>query len=117
MHRARSPTSILTDYVHRHFTESCKIFTGNATINDDSTDGYNPSAFVGNPKLPTESPTDDANSKRRALIHLCPHALADGITKELRKIWSVIKNFWREIQNLPMDFRNITDGIIKINII
>ena len=42
-----SPMSIPTDTVRRHFTKSCKIFTGNATNTDDSTDGYSPSAFVG----------------------------------------------------------------------
>jgi len=92
-----SPTSIPTDIVRRHFTESCKniywkchnhrrlyrqiqsvgisqrvakIFTGNATITGDSTDGYSPSAFVGSSKLLIKSPTDGVNSKERVLMHL-----------------------------------------------
>jgi hypothetical protein len=37
-----SPTLISTDTVRQHFIESC---TENATIIDDSTNGYRPSAF------------------------------------------------------------------------
>jgi hypothetical protein len=33
------------DIVHRYFTESWEIFTGNATITDVFTDGWNPSVF------------------------------------------------------------------------
>jgi hypothetical protein len=62
-----SPTSIPTDTVHRHFTESCKnihwIFE---TIIDINTDGYSPSAFhrelqkylMEMPLSPTSIPTD-----------------------------------------------------------
>jgi len=39
-HNHRRPYRRIT--VHQHFTESC---TGNATITDDCTDGYHPSAF------------------------------------------------------------------------
>jgi hypothetical protein len=100
--------------IHRHLTESC---TRNATITDDYTDRYSPSACVGSSQLLTKSPTDDGNSKGRVLMHLWSRAVADGITDGLRKIWRVIKKFWCEIQNLQTDFRNITNGIIQINII
>jgi hypothetical protein len=39
-------------------------------------------------------------------MHLWPRQVADEITDELRKIWIF------EIQNLPTDFQNFTDGII-----
>jgi hypothetical protein len=100
----------------RHFVESCKIIYWKC-ITDVDTDINSPSAFIGGPKLPTESPTDDANSKGWALMHLCPCALADGIIDGRWKIWRVIKKFWCEIQNLPTEFWNITDNLIKINII
>ena len=44
--------------VRRHFTESSKIITWNATITDVYTDGYK---SIG--KLPTKLPTDCTNSK------------------------------------------------------
>ena len=106
----QSPMTLQTDTVRRHFTKTCKIFTGNATITDDFTDRYSllafhrelqniywkcitdvytdrysPSIFVGDPKLPTESLTDSANSKRLALMNLCPHALSDGIPTNCEK--------------------------------
>jgi hypothetical protein len=68
-------------------------------ITDIYTDGYSPSVFVGDPKLPTESLTDSVISKGRALMNLCPRTLSDGITDGLRKIWKVMKKFWCEIQN------------------
>jgi hypothetical protein len=77
-----SPTTLQTDPVHRHFIESC----GNTIITDDSTDGYNPSAFVGSSQLPTKSLTKGSNSKGQVLMHLCLCALADRITDRLRKI-------------------------------
>jgi len=40
-----SPTSIPTDLVRRHFTESSKTITWNATITDVNTKGLSPSAF------------------------------------------------------------------------
>jgi hypothetical protein len=108
----QSPTTLQTDTVRRHFTESFKNIYWKC-ITDVDTDGYSPSVFFSSPKLPTKSLTDGVNSKGWTLMHLCPRALADG----LRKIWRVIKKFWCEIQTLPTDFRNITDGIIQINII
>jgi hypothetical protein len=108
----QSLTTLQTDTVRRHFTESFKNIYWKC-ITDVDTDGYSPSVFFSGPKLPT----DGVNSKGRTLMHLCPRALADGITDGLRKIWRVIKKFWCEIQTLPTDFRNITDGIIQINII
>jgi hypothetical protein len=78
----QSPTTLQTDTVRRHFTESCKNIYWKC-ITDVDTDRYVPSAFVGDPTLPTESPMDGVNSKRRALMHLCPRALADGITNGL----------------------------------
>jgi len=108
----QSPTTLQTDTVRRHFTESFKNIYWKC-ITDVDTDGYSPSVFFSGPKLPM----DGVNSKGRTLMHLCPRALADGITDGLRKIWRVIKKFWCEIQTLPKDFRKITDGIIQINII
>ena len=69
----------------RHFTESCKNIYWKC-ITDVDTDRNSPSAFVGGPKLPTESPTDGANSKGWAIMHLCPCAMADRIIDGLRKI-------------------------------
>ena len=42
----QSLMSLQTDIVRRYFTESCKIFTANATIIDVYTDGDSPSTFV-----------------------------------------------------------------------
>ena len=69
----------------RHFAKSCKNIYWKC-ITDVDTDRNSPQAFVGGLKLPTESPTDDVNSKGWALMHLCPRALGDEITDKLRKI-------------------------------
>jgi hypothetical protein len=91
--------TLQTNTVRWYFTESCKNTYWKCIIDVD-TDGYSPSTFGDGPKLPIESPTDNVNSKRRALIHLFPRTLADEITDGLRNIWRVIKKFWGEIQNL-----------------
>ena len=89
----QSLTLTPTDYVRRHFTESSKIITWNVTITDPNTDGLSPSAFyrefknnylkchdhrrqyrVSGSILPTQLPTDCANSKG-----LCIKCISDRV--------------------------------------
>ena len=98
-------TNVYTNeyYIHRHFTVSWKIFTGYAIITDVSTDGNIPSVFYrelnniywkchNHSRVYRQIHSNGwCEFKGQVLMHLWSRALADKITNELRKLWSVIK--------------------------
>jgi len=74
--------TLRTNYVRWHFTQSP------TTLQTD----YRPSAFISSSQLPTNSPTDGANSKGRVLNASLTACSCRQNYRQIFEIWRVIKN-------------------------
>ena len=94
--------------VHRYFTESWKIITWNATITDFHTDKFQSVGMLSAGHYYRQHHRQTVRIPKSGALNA---SLTASFCRRTAKNMEGNTKCWCEIQKLPTDFRNFTDGI------